>query len=399
MTKRLTELAAARLAPVPGKRLERFDGPGGVAGLSLRISERGVKSWSLLLRVGTRQRRLTLGRFPELSLADARKRARAALEQAERGIDPGPAADERRQWRDTVATVCRAVRPAALPAQPTAPGGRRGTPAAHQRVTGWGARPIGSITRRDALDLIDAIAARTPSMAVKVQGTVRRVFAWAAERGIIEASPLDRMKPPARERSRERVLEPHELAAVWRGAEAIGWPYGAIVKLLILTGARRTRSTGMAWSELDLERRLWIKPAARVKSGREHRLPLSSAARAVLEALPRVDGSDFVFPNRTGTGPVQQFFDAKARLDRLCGIAPWRLHDLRRTVATMMAELGVRESVIAAILDHSQSSLFGVTARYNRHRYQDEQQVALERWGDHVAWLAGGGEATVINIA
>ncbi|MCE3250191.1 MAG: phage integrase, partial [Geminicoccaceae bacterium] len=277
MTKRLTDLAAARLAPVPGRRVERFDGPGGVAGLSLRISERGVKSWSLLYRTGARQRRLTLGRFPELSLADARKRARAALEQAERGIDPAdnPPSPCHRPGRDLFATVVAQylelhARPNRLRRTADLERLLRNSVLPH-----WGARRIQEISRRDVLDLIDRIKVRAPSMAIKVQTSIGRVFNWALERGIIEASPLAGMKRPAREQARERVLEPQELAAVWRGAEAIGWPYGPVVKLLVLTGGRRSEVTGMAWSEIDLDRRLWIKPAARVKSGREHRLPLS----------------------------------------------------------------------------------------------------------------------------
>jgi integrase len=399
MMKRLTDLAAARLAPVPGKRLERFDGPGGVAGLSLRISARGIRSWSLMVRVGTRQRRLTLGRFPDLSLADARKRARAALELAERGIDPAGDRVERRPDRDLFANVVAQY--LELHARPNRL--RRAADLErllrHSVLPHWGKRRIQEIGRRDVLDLIDRIKVRAPSMAVKVQASVGRVFNWALERGIIAASPLAGMKRPVREQARERVLEPHELAAVWRGAEAIGWPYGPIVKLLILTGARRSEVTGMAWSELDLERRLWIKPAVRVKSGREHRLPLSPAAVDLLGSLPRVDGSDFVFPNRTGTGPVQQLSDAKVRFDRLCGVSGWRLHDLRRTCASMLAELGVRESVIAAILDHSQAGLFGVTARYNRHKYEAEARAALERWAGHLARLAEGGGALVVKIA
>jgi integrase len=394
--KRLTELAAQRARPIPGQRVERFDGPGGVAGLALRITENGVKSWSVMYRVGNRQRRLTIGRYPEVSLAEARKQARAALELAERGIDPAGDPPERRLGRETVAAVCaqyvelhcrrnalrtvgsieRALRGAVLPF--------------------WGSRSIQSITRRDALDLIDTIAARAPSMAIKVQSTIRRVFKWAVRRGIIEANPLADLEPPARERSRERVLTDAELSSIWRACEPLAWPCGPIIRLLIMTGARRGEVGGMCWSEVDVERGVWVKPAARVKSGRDHVLPLPAAALDLIASLPIVGGSRYVFVSRTGTTPVHHLSWPKRRLDKLSGVTGWRIHDLRRTTASGLARLGIAPHVVAAVLDHTQP---GPTKIYLRHRYDAEVRAALERWADHVARLARGDTARVIKIA
>jgi integrase len=398
MTRRLTELACARAKPVRERRIELFDGPGGIAGLCLRITPLGVKSWSLYYRVGGRQRRLTLGRHPNLPLAEARRRARVALEQADRGVDPAGERVERRPGRDTVegvvgqylelhvrrnrqrraADVERMLRSAVLP---------------H-----WGPRPVRSITKHDVLDLVDSIAARAPVMANRVQALLKRLFAWAAERGIIEASPIASLRPPAKERSRDRVLSDHELAAIWRAAGELGWPWDPIIRLLTLTAARRSEVAGMRWSEIDVERKLWVKPGSRTKAGRAHELPLSAAALDLVEALPRIDGSDLVFPARSGGGPASGFTNPKRRLDHLAGVAGWKLHDLRRTAASGMARLGAAPHVVAAVLDHSPASLIGVTAIYQRHKHEAEARAALERWADHVLALAGGRTAKVVNI-
>ncbi len=394
MKRRLTELACARAKPVTGKRLELYDGGGGVPGLCLRITPGGVKSWSVFYRTNGKLRRLTLGRFPDLGLAAARARARTALEQADGGADPA----ERRRDRETVAMVAedyleRHVKRNRL----------RSALRIEQMLRGsilpvWGGRPIGSITRRDALDLVDDIAARPAVyMANRVQSLARHVFAFALERGIVDTNPLVGLRAPARERSRERVLADPELRAVWRACAELGWPFGPIVQLLILTAARRGEVAGLRWSELDLERRLWLKPAERTKAGRAHELPLSPAVVDLLEGLPRIDSSELAFPARGG-GHVTAFAHAKVQLDRLSGVAGWRYHDLRRSAASGMAKLGHPPHVVGAVLDHSPAALAGVTSIYNRHRYEREVRAALEAWAEHVIALAEG-RSNVVRIA
>jgi integrase len=393
-TKRLTEMQAERAKAGPARRA-LFDGPGGVAGLALRVTPRGVKSWSLMYRVNGKQRRLTLGRHPALSLAEARARARAAIEAAERGVDPGG----RRAQRDTVAAVC-----AQYVDLHCRRNGLRRTADVERMLAGavlplWGGRPIQGIAKRDALDLLDGIAGRAPVMANRVQSLIKRVFAWAAERGVLDANPLAGLRPPVKERSRERVLSDDELAAIWRACDPLGWPYGPIVRLLVLTGARRAEVAALGWGELDLDRGVWVKPAARTKSGRAHHLPLPAAAVDLIRGLPVVDDSPFVFPNRTGSGPVAALSAAKAKLDDLSGAATWTIHDLRRTTASGLARLGASDLVVAAVLGHSRSAILGVTSRYDRHGRGDEQRAALERWAGHVERLASGDGAKVIKIA
>ena len=235
-------------------------------------------------------------------------------------------------------------------------------------------------------------------MANRVQSLAKRIFSWSVERGILEANSLAGLKPPVRERSRDRVLADAELASIWRACGDLGWPFGPIVRLLVLTAARRSEVSGLCWSELDLDRALWTKPSERTKAGRTHELPLSTAALDIIASLPQIDGSPWVFPARRGAGPATSLTAAKRRLDALSGVSGWRIHDLRRTTASGMARLGAAPHIVGAILDHSPASLIGVTAVYQRHRFQPEQLATLERWAAHVLTLAEGRTAKVVNL-
>ena len=128
-------------------------------------------------------------------------------------------------------------------------------------------------------------------MANRVQSLAKRIFTWAVDRGILDASPIERLKPPVKERSRDRVLANPELGAIWRASDALGWPWAPIFKLLVLTAARKSEVAGLRWAEVDPERRLWVKPAARTKAGRVHELPLADPALAIIESLHRIENA------------------------------------------------------------------------------------------------------------
>jgi integrase len=398
-TLRLTQLAVEKVRPVSGRRLEIHDGPAGVPGLALRVTDRGVRSYTLMYRVSGRQRRLTLGRHPVMSLTDARLRAREALQLVERGIDPAASrAEERREReRNTVRVVAEEYI-----ARHLRKNTRRWRDAERMLqgavLPSWGDRPAKAISRRDVLDLVDDIADRAPVMANRVLSMVRRLFAWGIARGIVDTNPADGVRPPHRENARDRVLTDPELAAIWRACVGLGFPFGSIVRLLALTGQRRSEVAAMRWSQVDLDRRLWTLPPESTKSARAHVVPLSEAASAILKALPRLAG-ELVFPARIGSGPASGFSAAKLRLDALSGVAGWRLHDLRRTAASGMARLGHPPHVVSAILNHAPGATLGpVSAIYNRHLYLDERHRALEAWARHVEQIAEGREATVVSL-
>jgi integrase len=251
----------------------------------------------------------------------------------------------------------------------------------------WRNRLLRDITRRDVRDLLDRIVdAEKPIAANRTLAAIRKLFNWALERDIIDASPCAGIKRPSLERSRERVLSDDELRAVWQAAGRLNDPFGSLVRLLVLTGQRRGEVAGMRWSELDLEGALWKLPAGRVKNAKGHDVSLSRAALDLLAGLPRI--GDFVL-TLDGTAPVRDYARGKRRLDALLppDMPPWTLHDLRRTAATGLARLGVNLVVIEKILNHVSGSLAGIVGVYQRHEFADEKRAALQQWADHVERL------------
>ncbi|EDM72849.1 site-specific recombinase, phage integrase family protein [Roseobacter sp. AzwK-3b] len=246
-------------------------------------------------------------------------------------------------------------------------------------------REIQDIRKADLVRIIDRVAdsgART--QANRVRAFIKRYFAWACERDLLDFSPAASLPKVGGEQSRDRVLTESELRSVWYAADAIGYPFGPIVKLLILTAQRRDEVAGMTWSELDLDRGTWTIGAERAKNGQTHTVHLSPAAQAILEQIPQRSDSDFVFTT-TGTSAVSGFSKAKARLDQLSAVNEWRLHDLRRTAATMMAErLEVGHAVVDKVLNHRSGAIRGVAAVYLRGQFLKERQSALFRWGTFV---------------
>jgi integrase len=183
-------------------------------------------------------------------------------------------------------------------------------------------------------------------------------------------------------------LSDDELVRVWRAAEKIGGPFGALVQLLALTGQRRDEVAGMRWDELDLEAGFWILPRGRVKTNQGHVVPLSAAAVAIIKSMPRIADSPFVLTTN-GTVPSSGYSKGKRKLDALlpADMPPWRLHDLRRTVASGMARLGINLPVIEKVLNHRSGSFAGIVSVYQKHSFADEKHAALNAWGQHVEKL------------
>jgi integrase len=212
----------------------------------------------------------------------------------------------------------------------------------------------------------------------------------------VERSPCEGIRVPTVERARDRVLTDRELAGIIRAARQLGGPYGAIVEVLALTGQRRDEVARMSWDEVDLERRVWALPAVRTKNDKPHIVQLSDPAVAVIGTQPR--SGLFVF-SRNGITPMGDFSSQKCRLDDLCGVSHWRLHDLRRTMVSGMARLGVSPHVADKILNHVAGTISGVAAVYQRHEFIDERRHALERWGAYVESLLSKGEVIELKAA
>jgi integrase len=324
-----------------------------------------------------------LGHYPLMSLAEARVKARETLLELAEG---------RKAQADTFANVAATFVERLVAGQ--VPKARGSGPLKdvsemvsliqRELVEVWGDRPIATIGRRDVIDLIEAIVRRGgdqpragtrrltggPYAARHTLAALRRVFDWAVDRDLLPASPCATVKAkavhgtPAR---RDRVLQDQELKAVWDAAT--GYPYGSIVRLLILTGQRRGEIAGMRWDEFEFDRALLEISAKRMKMNVGHVVPLTPAALEILCGLPRLGPA--VFGNFSG------FSKAKARLDKVAAIPPFTLHDLRRTVRTRLAELGVLPFVAELVIGHAQT---GIHAVYDLHRYDIEKRDALERW-------------------
>jgi integrase len=361
-------------------------------GLYLVVQPSAAKSWAVRYRSGGRTRKHTLGTYPAVDLKTARELASKALRAVAEGRDPGrEKAQEREARPDSVAAVAKL-----FVERHCTRSNRPRTAAETKRLLDlhvlprWRSRLAREITRRDVLDLLDRIVDNgTPIAANRTLSAVRKMFNFAVSRDILAASPCAGVKPPSAEWSRDRVLSDTELRNVWQAAEKIRGPFGALVRLLALTGQRRDEVAGMRWSEIDMDACTWTLARERVKNNQPHEVPLSAAAVAILTALPRI--GDFTLTT-TGTVPASGFSKRKRQFDALLppDMPPWRLHDLRRTLASGMARLGVNLPIIEKVLNHRSGSFGGIVGVYQRHDFAAEKRAALQRWAGHVEQVISG---------
>ncbi len=397
MAKALTQLAIETIQPGPARR-EIPDGK--ERGLYLVVQPTGRMAWAFRYRVHGRPHKLTIGPYPAIGLAKARgEAARAKVSLAD---DGDPAAAKRtaraakialRSRDDSVEKIIADF--ISLYAKPSTRDWRETARLLKQFAQAWEGRPLAAIGKADIHRVLDSIVARgAPVGANRAFAQLRKMFRWAVSRGLLDRSPCDGIDPPSAEKSRDRVLDTEELHLVWRAAGGLGFPFGPIVKLIVLTGQRRSEVGGMEWRELDLDRAIWTIPPSRSKNKRQHALPLSPEAVEIIKALPRFSGLKFVFsPGETAPSGYSR---AKTRLDaciaKLNGgesLAQWILHDVRRSVASGLAGLGVNMPVVERLLNHVSGSFAGVAGIYQKYSFADEMRGALERWGRHVEALAG----------
>ncbi|MDC1198832.1 tyrosine-type recombinase/integrase [bacterium] len=380
MRKKLTAKTVESLKPATRKRYEVWDTL--TTGLHVRVSASGGKVWYLGARVDGRMRRIKLGAYPILSLAAARELARNLLRDVELGRF---SREETAQAPTLGAVIPQFIDLYAKPRNRD----WRNPERLLAKFEPLHDRPIDKIKRADVVRILDDIVASgVTTRANRALAAIKKLMNWAVDRGMLEANPIAGLKAPAKEIARDRVLSDRELVACWRGAEDDGYPFDAFVKFLILTAQRRGEVAGMRWSELDLERAIWTLPAKRVKNATTHTVPLAPLAVDILAALPRFLVSDLVFTT-TGKSPISGFGRLKQRLDVAVGdhAEDWRFHDIRRTVATNMAIIGVQPHIIEAVLNHKNGVVSGVAAVYNRHVYFDEKRAALEEWAKRLQAL------------
>jgi integrase len=367
---------------------------GEVRGLYLQVFPSGKRSWCFRYRFDGRTRKLTLGPSPEIGLRDARDLARKAHLAVAGGIDP---AADKRAARATARTPDRdlveivAGQFLLRHVKGLSPVTRREVARIMngEIVPAWRGRRLSQISKGDIHTLLDGIIDRgAPVFANRVLTWLKGLCNWAIGRGILEASPCAGIRPPTAETPRDRVLADAEFASLWQATESLDPAYAAFVQLLVLTGQRRAEVARLPWREVDLESKIWTLPAERAKNKRPHEIPLSDLAVAILRGLPRIEGSDFVL-TVSGHRPITAFGLIKDTLDRFMppDTPPWVLHDIRRTVASGMARLGVNLPVIEKLLNHVSGSFAGIVGVYQKHSFADEKRSAMTAWANFVEQL------------
>jgi integrase len=399
---KLTSKAVSALTLPPGRTdVITFDDTMPGFGYRLRQSAGGktLRSWIVQYRRVGQTRRMLLGSAEVVGAEAAREAAKKALGAVALGRDPqGERADRRDADRNTLrkavdeflAVKRRELRP-------------RSYVETERYLTGAYFKPLHSmpldaITRRDIAACIVRIARESGNpAATQARAKLSGFYSWAMTMGLCESNPVIGTHEPAANRSRERVLSDAELAAIWN-ASCGGDEFGKITKLLILSACRRQEIGGMAWGEFSPDRTKWTLPPERSKNHRYHTLPIMPMMREILDTVPKMASRGLLFGERAGRG-FTKWDVCKRDLDQRTGITiPWLLHDIRRSVATRMADIGVQPHIIEQILNHVSGHKAGHAGVYNRSPYEREVRNALATWHDHILALVSGTERKVLNF-
>jgi integrase len=398
MRKRLSDRTLRTLKP-QAKRFELWDTD--VGGLGVRVATSGKVYFILAVRPPGKRHpeRRSIGEYPhECSLAEARDTAIAWKRQLRKGIDPAVErerqdAAERRKREDLFAAVCDRFFAHIAPLRRAHEVERD---IRRELIPRWGNRPISDISKRDVLAVIDETISRGARWQAHHNFShARRLFNFAVDRGLVEVSPCSAIRARrviGPKTARSRVLDDAELQALWRAAEQTGYPFGSLVKLLLLTGQRRTEAAAASWREFDLDKGIWTLAPERMKANSAHIVPLSSEALDLLHSLPNFESSPYLF-TFDGKKPINGFSKSKRRFDAVMRrhldgkLEPFVLHDVRRSVRTRLAALGVSDTVSELVIGHTKPGLHKI---YNQHAYLDEKQQALNLWAAKLRDIVSG---------
>ena len=392
--------------PEKGKRKEQWDSQ--VSGFGVQVTSSGNRSYIFQYRMGGREvppKRITIGRHGDPWTADgARQHALDLRELVRKGVDPKILKEEKRREAENQRLQANHLEFETyakffLAQYIIKKGIKRADEIARiferDLIPELSGLRIDEIPKRHLISIFDKIGERSTSTANKAYRWLMVMLNWAEKLDDIKKSPLKGIDLPFSEIARDRVLSDQEIIAVWRASDDLGYPFGAMVKLLICTGQRRIEVAQMEWSELDLQNNGWNIPAVRNKNAEPHSVPLNELARSTLDEILTGIGrqSNFVLTT-TGNTPISGYSKAKRRLDAILAagrdvsepIPHWTFHDLRRSVATGCQRLGVPTDHIEALLNHK-SSKTSLVRIYQRHHYAPEKRAAVDLWGDHLIKL------------
>jgi integrase len=367
-----------------------------VPGFGLRVRASGARSWLCQYAVHGRTRKVTLGAPDVVTVGAARAAAQKVMAAVRLGGDP---AAEKAEAREHASNTVGGLVPAFLDRQRKRLKTRsmiETTRHLMKHAKPLHGQGIKAVDRRAVAQLLEGIERdHGAACSNSVRASLSALMTWAAQGGHRDDNPVSMTARAVENGARQRVLADDELVVIWRALDD-GGDYAALLKLLLLTGARRDEIARLRWSEIDLEAALVRLPGERTKNGRPHDIPLSLQALAILKARPRQDGRDFVL-GTNGHGFVD-FSGARADFDRLLDGAiaqRWTLHDLRRTLSTRLhgAPFSVAPHVVEALLGHVSGHRAGVAGVYNQQDYLPERRAALAMWGEHVEIVAGADPA------
>lgn len=419
---RLSDLTISNLKPKPA----RYDVADSVVGeLRVTVLPSGQKSASIRYKFHGRDRRLTLGNVEKFRTLDKgrididqlRKLAREKIAVVAAGRDPQIEKVEARRraqagldkvhlfgviWDRYIAEYVKPNLKASTATEIERLGNTLILPKFKKRK-------FFEIAPHDIKEIVAAQKARgAPMQANKVFVTLRAFFNWARGELLLQISPCAGLQKPEPDRHRDRVLSNQEIHWFWKACNEIGFPFGPMNKLLLLTGARREEIRGMTAHELDRNARLFKLPGSRTKNGLPHEIHLADASLAVLDTIPRFKNEKGFLFSTNGKTPSSGFSRAKTRIDKLMAgyaakedkkIEPFVIHDLRRTVASGMAKLGIELPVIERALNHISGSFAGIVGVYQQHEFTDEKRAAFNAWASHVETVVTRKPAKVIEMA
>jgi integrase len=366
-----------------GKRMDYFDED--VPGFSLRVSEKGVKTWCVSYRFAGKWTRYTFSNVTKNSLKEARDLAKDALRDAAKGINPAGKKKEARK-ADTFKELADAFMERYSKKKKKSWKG-------DQRIIDNKLNPkIGSVrakelSRAQIREIVETIADNAPYEANRVLACLRKIYNWAISEDLVEANPCDHVAAPGEESRRDRVLTEDEIKIFWKDLENEQLPVASTFKMRLLTAQRGGEVLSVEWKELDLEGAWWTIPAEKAKNGLAHRVPLSPPAIRIFRELRRQQDesetrkeSTWVFPARRFEGDNEHLDTVQKAVERIrerTRINNFRAHDLRRTAASLMTGMGIPRLTVQKILNHAEP---GVTAVYDRHSYDKEKRDAIEAW-------------------
>jgi integrase len=350
------------------------------------------KVWCVQYRVDGKQRRQNIGKFPRMNASTARTKAGAWLDKVREGTDPAVTRENDRKAEALkfhkavglyLARQQTEVRDSTFENISLYLTGRYFESLHH--------KPLAKITQSDIEQCLDAIPQKPTRW--QAQKRLSALYVWAIRKGHASENPVAKIEQ-IKLKSRDRVLSEAEIKTVWNALQDDD--LGRIIKLLLLTGCRADEIGGLRWSEVDLDTGLLTLPPERTKNGLTHTLTLPPLALEIIRPVERHDGREFLF-GKWADG-FTSWAKQKKTLVAPLGLKHWTVHDLRRTTATHMAEIGIEPHVIEAVLNHASGHKAGIAGIYNRASYAKQMKTALALWADHLQSVVTGGERKVVPL-